>query len=353
MSQIVSSDPQPVEATLEEPSGLKLPESHCPSNSTWHDSIRSAIRTSAELLTELNLSHEQSCSESERDFPVFVPREFMRRMKPGDSQDPLLRQVLADSREQVSVNGFTADPVGDLASESQPGLLRKYKGRALMVLTGACAVHCRYCFRRQFPYDLLPKSPSVWQPLLDEIRADQSLEEVILSGGDPLMQTDSSLAWLSTELSQIEHVRRLRIHTRMPVIVPTRICASLLEWLEIVRPALFLVLHVNHPNELDASVTPAVEKLKRAGATLLNQAVLLRGVNDQPAVQLELCKKLLDLQIIPYYLHQLDRVIGTAHYEVPVDEGLRIISFLRDNLPGYGVPKYVREVAGEGHKRPL
>ncbi len=347
MSQIVTTGSTSVEATFQMQAKN---ENRVPS---WQESLRTAIRTSRELLAELGLPNsplEESC---ELDFPVFVPREFMLRMRRGDRNDPLLRQVLAAPEESLHVDGFSSDPVGDLTSQTQPGLLRKYRGRALMVLTGACAVHCRYCFRRQYPYSLVPKSPLAWMPLIDEIKADETLEEIILSGGDPLMLPDASHAWLVNQVNQIPHVRRLRIHTRMPTIVPSRICPSLLEWLGAVRVPVFIVLHINHPRELDANVEQSANALRLAGVTLLNQAVLLSGINDDPQVQFDLCEKLLDMQILPYYLHQLDRVDGAAHFEVPVDQGLRIIEFLRERLPGYGVPKYVREVAGESHKRPL
>ena len=347
MSQIVTTSPTSVEATFEMQAKNENRES------SWQESLRTAIRTSGELLAELGLPSDTHAEASELNFPVFVPREFMLRMRRGDKDDPLLRQVLAVPEESLRVDGFSSDPVGDLISQTQPGLLRKYRGRALLVLTGACAVHCRYCFRRQYPYSLVPKSPRAWLPLVDEINADKTVEEIILSGGDPLMLPDASLAWLVEQVNQIPHIRRLRIHTRMPTIVPSRICPSLFEWLGAIRMPVFIVLHINHPRELDADVEKATTALRLAGVSLLNQSVLLNGINDDPQVQLELCEKLLDLQILPYYLHQLDRVDGAAHFDVSVEKGLRIVDFLRERLPGYGVPKYVREVAGESHKRPL
>lgn len=288
-----------------------------------------------------------------RQFPLLAPRPYVARMRPGDPHDPLLRQVLPLPAETSPTPGFSADPVGDAAAHAAAGLLHKYAGRALLVTTGACAVHCRYCFRRHFPYDQMPKGLSAWGPALATIAADDSIHEVILSGGDPLTLVDRTLAELVDRVAQIPHVRRLRIHTRLPIVIPARVTGELIRWLTTTRLTPVVVLHANHANELDAMVAAALGRLSAAGVPLLNQAVLLRGVNDSADAQAQLCERLVDLRVMPYYLHQLDRVAGAAHFEAPESTGLQIVQELRARLPGYAVPKYVREVAGDLHKRPL
>jgi EF-P beta-lysylation protein EpmB len=285
-----------------------------------------------------------------RHFPLFVPRGYLARMRPGDAADPLLRQVLPLAEELVEVPGFVADPVGDAAAARQPGLLHKYEGRVLLVVTGTCAVHCRYCFRRHFPYAETPRSLADWRPALDEIAADDSVHEVILSGGDPLTIVDATLAELIDELAAIDQLRRLRIHTRLPIVIPERVTDSLIEMLRGSRLTPIVVVHANHANELDAHVAAVLAKLADAGIVLLNQSVLLAGVNDTVEAQAELCERLVDLRVLPYYLHQLDRVAGAAHFEVPIDSGQRIIDELRSRLPGYVVPRYVQEIVGANSK---
>ena len=276
-------------------------------------------------------------------------------MRIGDPHDPLLRQVLPLAEELLDVPGFTDDPVDDSAAQREPGLLQKYGSRVLLVTTGACAVHCRYCFRRHYPYSEGPKSSAQWQPAIDAIAADATIDEVILSGGDPWTIVDEVLEPLVRKLEEIPHLRRLRVHTRLPIMVPERVCDSLLRWFSAsgTRLAPICVLHANHSAELDDDVADACERLRREGVTLLNQTVLLRGVNDTVAALDELSRRLVDLGAIPYYLHQLDRVTGAAHFEVPEDEGLRLIAALREKLPGYAVPQYVREIPGEKSKSPL
>jgi EF-P beta-lysylation protein EpmB len=265
----------------------------------------------------------------------------------------LLRQVLPLTDEMTEVPGFTVDPVRDDLAERQPGLLHKYDGRVLLVTTGTCAIHCRYCFRRHFPYDETPRSVADWQPALNEIAADESVHEVILSGGDPLTLVDSTLFELVDSLAQIPHLRRLRIHTRLPIVIPERVTVELIDMLQTCRLTPIVVLHANHANELDSHVASAIGRLADAGIVLLNQAVLLAGVNDSVDAQAELCERLVDLRVIPYYLHQLDRVAGAAHFEVPVAEGRQIIRQLRERLPGYAVPRYAAEVPGAGSKTVL
>ena len=286
-------------------------------------------------------------------FPLFAPLGYVARMKRGDTDDPLLRQVLPLGMELESSTGFTADPVGDLAAAPTPGLLHKYQGRVLLVTTGACAVHCRYCFRRHFPYAEGPRSPAEWEPALRLIAADESVEEVILSGGDPLTLVDSQLAELAEKIAAIPHVQRLRIHTRLPIMIPERVTDELLAWLRGTRLAPWMVVHANHANELDEEVAAALARMIDAGIPVLNQAVLLRGVNDNIEALVALSRRLVNLRVTPYYLHQLDRVQGAAHFETPLERGLALIAALHARLPGYAVPRYVQETAGEPGKRVL
>jgi EF-P beta-lysylation protein EpmB len=274
-------------------------------------------------------------------------------MSKGDAADPLLRQVLPIADELAEQPGFNPDPVGDEAARLVPGLLQKYSGRALFITTGACAVHCRYCFRRQYPYSESPRSPADWQPAIDRIADDSTIDEVILSGGDPLTLLDEQLAVLAQRISRVGHVRRLRIHTRLPIVIPQRVTSELLDWLRGTRLRPIMVVHANHPQEIDDPTAAALSRLIAAGIPVLNQSVLLRGVNDNAAALIDLSRRLVDLGVMPYYLHQLDRVTGAAHFEVPIGRGLELIDQMRRALPGYAVPRYVQEVAGEMHKRVL
>jgi EF-P beta-lysylation protein EpmB len=326
-----------------------------PAEVSWHRELRQAVRDPAELTRLLCLPPEfaQQATRAASDFPLFVPRGYLSRMRPGDPADPLLRQVLPVAAEEATVPGYLADPVDDAAAVRAPGLLQKYPGRALMITTGACAIHCRYCFRRHYPYAEAPKSLDAWEPALDEIATDNSLHEVLLSGGDPLVLVDDFLASLTTRLAAIPHVRRLRIHTRLPIVIPERVCDDLIAWLTGTRLTPIVVVHANHPAELDQSVAQALGRLVGAGVVVLNQAVLLRGVNDRVDVLAELCEQLVDLRVIPYYLHQLDPVAGAAHFDVPEAEGIRIVAQLAACLPGYAVPRYVREIPGQLNKMPI
>ncbi len=305
-----------------------------PESPRWQQVLRSAVRDPVELCRRLGLpsQYEFAAVRAARQFPVFAPLGYLARMRPGDPHDPLLRQVLPLAEEEGEAPGFSADPLDEAAAERAPGLLQKYAGRALLVTTGACAVHCRYCFRRNFPYDGLPRGLAEWQPALEQIAEDRTIQEVILSGGDPLTLTDPSLAALAERLAAIPHVRRLRIHTRLPIVIPERVCDELLAWLKVGdslpesqlagrvahiarAPAggrrqwtPIVVVHANHPAELDDAVADALARLAAAGVMLLNQAVLLRGVNDDATVLAQLSERLIDCRVIPYYLHQLDRV---------------------------------------------
>lgn len=324
---------------------------------TWRQELKAAVRDPAELcrLLELPATFVEPARRAAETFGLLVPRGYLARMRRGDPADPLLRQVLPLGDELQPAAGFTLDPVDDAAARRAPGLLHKYAGRVLLVVTGACAVHCRYCFRRHYPYDDSPKSLARWEPALAEIAADPTIDEVILSGGDPLVVVDELLEALVRRLEAIPHLRRIRIHTRLPIVLPSRVDAGLLRWFSSFGTRLtpICVMHANHANEFDAAAAAACDRLRRAGVMLLNQAVLLRGVNDTFEALAALSRRLVELGVVPYYLHQLDRVSGAAHFEVPEAVGLRLVEALRSQLPGYAVPRYVREVAGDESKRLL
>ncbi len=319
---------------------------------SWQQALKDAVRDPLELCRLLELPAEWAAAARHvaKSFPLFAPRSYVARMRPADPADPLLRQVLPIEAEAHHHAGFSQDPVGDQQARLSPGLLHKYEGRVLIVATGACAVHCRYCFRRHFPYEQAPRTPGEWSDTLDRIAADTSIREVILSGGDPLTLVDESLAELVDRIAAIDHVRRLRVHTRLPIMIPQRVTQELLSWLTGTRLAPVMVLHANHPAELQGTAAAAVRRIVTAGVPTLNQAVLLRGVNDTVVALAELSERLVDLGAMPYYLHQLDRVAGAAHFEVPTDEGLALVEELRRHLPGYAVPQYVQEVAGQSYK---
>lgn len=325
------------------------------SSDSWRESLKRAIRSESQLLTELALPYEllEPSRRATATFPLFVPREYVARMRKGDPRDPLLLQVLPLGAELETPPGFTTDAVGDLSAAKSAGLLQKYDRRALLITTGACAIHCRYCFRRHFPYSEGPRSVEEWEPALKIIRGDENLDEVILSGGDPLTLVDEHLSELARRLADIPHLKRLRVHTRLPIMIPQRVNDELLGWLRGTRLAPIMVVHANHANEIDEAVAKALARLVDAGIPVLNQSVLLRGINDSVSALVELSRRLVDLRVMPYYLHQLDRVKGAAHFEVPVCKGLELIEEMRQHLPGYAVPRYVQEVAGDVSKRVL
>lgn len=321
----------------------------------WHRALAEALRDPDELIDRLRLPGEfrEPARRTAKLFPLLAPRSYVDRMRPGDPADPLLLQILPLGAEEEAVSGFHTDPVGDDAARRAPGLLQKYVGRALLITTGACAVHCRYCFRRHYPYGDEPRRLDDWEPAFAAIDADATLHEIILSGGDPLMLTDNRLQAIVDRIASIPHVARLRVHTRLPIVLPERVTESLLELLTATRLKPIVVVHANHPQELTGACPSALRRLIAVGIPVLNQAVLLRGINDSADVLAELCERLVDLGVIPYYLHQLDRVRGAAHFEVAETDGLAMIENLRRRLPGYAVPRYVRELAGRASKSPL
>jgi L-lysine 2,3-aminomutase len=332
-----------------------LTELHCDheqstDEATWQHRLKRAFRTGDELAQYLELDWVPRGIEEDFGFALFCTREFASRIRKNDWNDPLLKQVWPDQQESQQVDGFVKDAVGELSTEVVPGLLHKYAGRVLLITTGACAIHCRYCFRRHYPYSEAPKSVHLWQPALDYIQADSSINEVILSGGDPLMIRDRVLASLVEKIEAIPHVDQLRIHTRLPIVLPQRVDEQLTAWLHGTRLSTWIVIHCNHAQEIDAEVRDSLQRLRMAGAVLLNQAVLLRGINADVDLQESLAHELIKNGVVPYYLHQLDPVAGAAHFEPEIAAGQTIIEQLRTRLPGFAVPRLVREVAGQPHK---
>ena len=320
----------------------------------WREHWRRAITDPGELLAHLGLTELAARIPADgAGFRLRVPRGFAARMRPGDARDPLLLQVLPQLAELEAVPGFVTDPVGDLAAREAPGLLHKYQGRALLIASGSCAIHCRYCFRRHFPYGEETAATGQWRQALAHVAADASIRELILSGGDPLALATPKLEELTRGLADIAHVKRLRIHTRLPVVLPERIDQALLAWLASLPLEKVLVLHANHANEFDAAVDRACARLREAGVLLLNQSVLLRGINDDADALAALSERLIAAGVLPYYLHQLDPVQGAAHFAVDDASARGLIESLRARLPGYLVPRLVREVAGDPAKRPL
>lgn len=320
----------------------------------WQALWREALRDPVELLEGLGLAAlaARVSSTAQAQFPLRVPRGYVARMRRGDATDPLLRQVLPIEDEDRVVPGFSLDAVGDGAAKGGTGVLHKYEGRALLVATGSCAIHCRYCFRRHFPYAEETAAAAGWASALDYLRADPSVHEVILSGGDPLSLSTAKLAELTDVLRTLPQVTRLRIHTRLPIVLPERIDAEFLDWIGTLPWPVVMVVHANHANEIDAGVREACAALRDRGVHLLNQAVLMRGVNDAADALVDLAEALFAAGVLPYYLHLLDRVQGTAHFEVPEAEALALRDAIHARLPGYLVPRLVREIAGEPGKTP-
>ncbi|MDG2208208.1 MAG: EF-P beta-lysylation protein EpmB [Pirellulales bacterium] len=328
----------------------------------WQQAVRNAVRSPQELCEVLRLpdTFRRAAERAATDFKLFVPREYVEKIPVAQPDHPLLKQILPVAEEiteegdeasiESSPSDYSRDPVGDSLALAAPGLLHKYASRVLLTLTGACAVHCRYCFRRFYPYDALPHGHAEWQPALEYIAKDTTIDEVILSGGDPWMLVDATLRRLTEQISKISHVQRLRIHTRLPIMIPARVNDSLIRWLTGTRLVPFVVVHANHPLEIDASVSAALTKLVSAGVVVLNQAVLLQGVNDSADALEALSRRLVDLRVLPYYLHQLDRVVGSQHFEVSDSKAREILTELRRRLPGYAVPRLVRENAGGEYK---
>ncbi|EMA4138484.1 EF-P beta-lysylation protein EpmB [Cronobacter turicensis] len=326
-----------------------------PSREDWLSQLADVITDPDELLHLLNIDASEELlagRDARRLFALRVPRAFAARMEKGNPQDPLLRQVLTSREEFVAAPGFTTDPLEEQNSVV-PGLLHKYHNRALLLVKGGCAVNCRYCFRRHFPYADNQGNKRNWQAALDYIATHPELDEIIFSGGDPLMAKDHELEWLVANIEAIPHIKRLRIHSRLPIVIPARITDALVRLLGETRLQVLLVNHINHAQEIDDAFRAGMTKLRAAGVTLLNQSVLLKGVNDNAATLAALSNALFDAGVMPYYLHVLDKVQGAAHFMVSDDEARAIMRELLSQVSGYLVPKLAREIGGEPSKTPL
>ena len=323
-------------------------------HTSWQKELANAIKDPKILLESLLIKPEQYQQhfKARQLFPVLVPKPFVARMKKGDINDPLLRQVMPLAQEFVSTNGYLSDPLKEHDTVAE-GLLHKYKHRVLMIVKSACAVNCRYCFRRHFPYADNSPNKARWQQAIDYISSNVDIHEVIFSGGDPLMANDHYLAWLIDKIEQIPHVTRLRIHSRLPVVIPQRITSELVNNLSASRLKVAIVLHINHSNEINSHFIQALEPLRNARIPLFNQSVLLHGVNDNSNILCQLSEDLFDSGIQPYYLHMFDKVQGVAHFDVDEAKAKVLITEMMARLPGFLVPKLVREIAGEANKTPI
>jgi len=319
---------------------------------SWQHELSAVIRDPAELLQLLELPDAllPAAQAASQLFPLRVPRPFLSRIEKGNFEDPLLQQILPlDAENQISA-GYSADPLAEQNSNPQRGLVYKYHGRVLLVVAPSCAINCRYCFRRHFPYADNNPSRSQWQDTFDYISADDTINEVIYSGGDPLAAPDRQLQWLTEQIAKIPHIKRLRVHTRLPVVIPQRITTDTLTWLT--QPGLqsVMVLHINHANEIDDAVRNSIAKLRAAGVTLLNQSVLLKGVNDKIEALTNLSEALFAEGVLPYYLHLLDKVQGAAHFDLAEARGIELHRQMQHRLPGFLVPKLTREEPGAKSK---
>jgi EF-P beta-lysylation protein EpmB len=317
----------------------------------WQQELADGFSNIDEICKYLNIPlADNKATLSAINFPFRVPREFVDRMEKGNLNDPLLKQILPTVDEHIATPDFTHDPVGDLQSMTETGVIHKYQGRVLLITTGSCAINCRYCFRRNFPYGDFQLSSSKYIKAINYIESHQDISEVILSGGDPLLLNDQKLIGLIQKIESIPHIKRIRIHSRIPIVLPSRITTELCEYLLAVKKDIILVVHANHANELNDKVKFACKQLKSANITLLNQAVLLKGINNTVERLSTLHEKLFTFNIMPYYLHLLDKAAGTVHFEVSEDEGILLMNQIKKILPGYLVPKLVKELTGATNK---
>ncbi len=317
---------------------------------SWQQQLNSGFQNIHDLCQYLSLDPDKLNLDTHPDFPFKVPMAYAKKIIPGDPQDPLLLQILPLQKENQSVIGFLADPVGDLQAMPSPGLLQKYNQRALMITTGSCAIHCRYCFRRNFPYNEGQIRQQNLEQALQFLEQNPQINEIILSGGDPLLLSDNKLSQLCNRISQIQSIKTLRIHSRIPLVLPDRITENLAKILSSTTQRCVIVLHSNHRNELDDKVQKACHVLQTTGITLLNQSVLLKHINDKASDLIELSETLFEFGVLPYYLHLLDQANGTAHFKVTENQALQLMAQIRLQLPGYLVPRLVKEQPGEGSK---
>ena len=321
-------------------------------HSDWKAELSHCITSIDELLSQLGLKIDNlnTAEQAAKDFPIKVPQPFVQLMEYGNPDDPLLKQVLPVKSELAIDSHFSTDPVDESNYNPVSGIVHKYRSRVLMIISPNCAINCRYCFRRHFPYDENRQSKQQWLKALDYLKTKPEINEVIYSGGDPLAANDNFLRWLTSEIESISHIKRLRIHTRLPVVIPTRIDDQLLNWLGNTRLKPTFVLHINHANEISTELSQGVDQLNKAGIKVLNQSVLLRGINDSMQELVDLSEKLFDAGIMPYYLHMLDPVQGASHFDVSKNQAVEIFSQIQAELPGFLVPKLVQERAGESAK---
>ncbi|HET8849842.1 MAG TPA: EF-P beta-lysylation protein EpmB [Marinobacter sp.] len=322
---------------------------------SWQTLLSQSITRPEELLARLGLPADllKGAEAGHRLFSIRVPEPFLARMTPGDPDDPLLRQVLPRLDETVTPAGYVTDPLEENGSVVASGLIRKYRSRALLMVTGQCAINCRYCFRRHFPYADHSLGPGDRQQALTFLEQNPEINEVIFSGGDPLAANDRLLAQWVSALESLPHLKRLRIHTRLPVVIPQRVCDELLAWLSGTRLQTVMVLHINHPAEVDADTRAALGRLRAAGVTLLNQSVILRGVNDCADTLCSLSEALFDAGVLPYYLHAFDPVAGAHHFDISDEQAAGLVRAMMATLPGFLVPRLVRECPGESGKSPI
>ena len=321
-------------------------------HSDWKTELSHCVNSIDELLNQLGLKAEDlnATEQAATEFSIKVPQSFVQLMEYGNPNDPLLKQVLPITSELEVDNNFSTDPVDESSFNPVPGIVHKYRNRVLMIISPNCAINCRYCFRRHFPYDENRQSKQQWLKALDYLKTKPEINEVIFSGGDPLAANDHFLRWLTAEIESIQHIKRLRIHTRLPVVIPSRVDDQLLNWLGNTRLKPTLVLHINHANEINEALRQGVNRLKKSGITVLNQSVLLKGINDNSDQLISLSEKLFDAGIMPYYLHMLDPVQGASHFDVSMDRAVEIFRQIQTELPGFLVPKLVQERAGERSK---
>lgn len=321
----------------------------------WQTALINVITDPEELirLLELDPALLPAARKAAERFPFKVPRTYIQRIQKGDKNDPLLLQILPLHEELHDTNGYSRDPLLESTFNPVNGLLHKYKGRVLLTLTGTCAINCRYCFRRFFPYEDNNPGTQGWQQALDYIAKDPSIHEVILSGGDPLIANDQLLTTIISKMVEIPHITRLRIHSRIPVVLPERITPELLDALRHPQFKTVMVIHANHANELNSEVKAALQQMSQAGIILLNQSVLLRNVNDTAEALIQLSERLFNFGVLPYYLHVLDKVQGTAHFDLALSKAQELHGELLCKLPGYLVPKLVREQPGHSSKQHL
>ncbi|MEE3239517.1 MAG: EF-P beta-lysylation protein EpmB [Pseudomonadota bacterium] len=323
----------------------------------WRELLSASPLNLTELLSQLELTYDDfilnfggPLDSNPQDFPIRAPAPFIARIQKGDINDPLLRQILPLEKENDLMPGYTDDPLGEKDYNVAPGLIHKYRSRALLIVTQACAIHCRYCFRRHFPYEDNRPARQAWQQALDYLRKNTNINEIILSGGDPLAVSNKQLQWLTQQLAAIPHIKTLRIHSRLPIVLPQRIDSDFIAWLKAWSGHKVVVIHSNHANEIDSHVKRAINDITSTGATILNQAVMLKGVNDCPKTLVELSQRLFNCGVLPYYLHLLDAVNGAAHFSISDARAKRIMGEVAGLLPGYLVPKLVRELANKKSK---